>query len=191
VAALHNGRGDAAAFLAKHGARLGLEGAAGKGRVDVVARYIDEDGTLKAGATTEELKYGFIWACEYGHANVIRFLLERRIKPDWSFMQGQTGLHWAAYGGHAEVVDLLLRANAPVNAKDQCHEGTPLNWAVYGWNDPAPEFRNSRYHDVVECLVRAGAIVDWEWIESPNRDASLAAKLRADPRMMAALRARQ
>ncbi len=102
-------------------------------------------------------------------------------------MHGETGLHWAAYGGHADIVDLLLKANAPVNTKDQIHGGTPLGWAVYGWNNPAPEFQNARHHDVVERLIRAGATVEREWIESPHRGSSLAAKLRADARMMAAL----
>jgi len=96
-------------------------------------------------------------------------------------------LHWAALAGHAEIVELLLAANAPVNATEQDHGGTPLGWALYGWHNPAPESRNADYYDVVERLVRAGAVVDWEWIESPNRGSSLAAKLRADPRMMAAL----
>jgi len=84
VAALHNGRGEAAAFLANRGARLDLEGAAGTGRVDVVARYIDQDGTLKGGATKQQLNYGFIWACEYGRTNVVKFLLDRGFKPDAS-----------------------------------------------------------------------------------------------------------
>jgi hypothetical protein len=44
VAALHNGRGDAAEFLASHGASLDLESAAGTGRVDVMDRYLDSDG---------------------------------------------------------------------------------------------------------------------------------------------------
>ena len=187
VAALHNGRGEAAAFLADRGARLDLEGAAGTGRVDVVARYIDQDGMLKGGATKQQLNYGFIWACEYGRTNVVKFLLDRGFKPDASPTHGETGLHWAALAGHAEIVELLLAANAPVNATEQDHGGTPLGWAVYGWHNPAPESRNAGYYDVVERLVRAGAVVDWEWIESPNRGSSLAAKLRADPRMMAAL----
>ena len=71
--------------------------------------------------------------------------------------------------------------------KDRVHVGTPLGWAVYGWNYPAPEFKNARHYDVVERLIRAGAIADWEWIENPNRGSSLASKLRADSRMMAAL----
>jgi ankyrin repeat protein len=183
VAALHNGRGDAAVFLADCGARLDLEGAAGTGRVDVVGRYVNDDGTLKEGATREQLDFGFIWACEYGRANVVRYLLERRFKPDWKFRYGETGLHWASYGGHAEIAELLLKTDAPVNAKDQTHEGTPLSWAVYGWGNPAPEFKNARYYEVVEHLIRAGATVDWEWIEN----SSSASKLRADSRMLATL----
>jgi ankyrin repeat protein len=187
VAALHNGRGEAAGFLANRGARLDLEGAAGTGRVDVVARYLGEDGTLKAGATKEQMDYGFVWACEYGHRSVVKFFLEQGFKTDGGFKHGQTGLHWAALGGHAEIVELLLKANAPVNATDQIHRGTPLGWAVYGWSNPAPDSKDAHYHEVVERLVHAGATVDREWIESPDRGSSLASKLRADARMLAAL----
>jgi ankyrin repeat protein len=187
VAALHNGRGEAAEFLARRGARLDLEGAAGIGRVDVVARYLNEDGMLQDGATAEQLNYGLIWACEYGKTNVVKFLLEKEISIDWKFFHGQTGLHWAAYGGHAEIVDLLLKAGAPVNIKDQRHGSTPLEWAIYGWSSPAPEFKNARHHEAVESLFRAGATLEKGWIESPNRSRSLQSKLRADPRMMAAL----
>lgn len=187
VAALHNGRGEAAEFLARRGARLGLEGAAGTGRVDVVAGYVAQDGRLANGATMEQLNYGFIWACEYGHANVVSFLLDRGFKPDGNFMRGETGLHWAAYGGHEGIVELLLKAKLPVNVKDQVHGGTPLGWAVYGWNEPAPEFKHARHHEVVERLIRAGASADWEWIDSVDRGSSLGSKLRADARMMAVL----
>jgi ankyrin repeat protein len=187
VAALHNGRGDAAAFLAERGAHLDLEAAAGTGRLDVLPLYINEDGSLKQGTTQEQLKYGFVWACEYGHTSAVRFLLERGVKADGDFKHGETGLHWAAFGGHAELVELLLRANAPVNATEQSFGGTPLGWAVYGWANQAPEFRNSRHYEVVELLIRAGAGVDWEWIESPSRGSSLSAKLRENSRMMTAL----
>lgn len=183
VAALHNGRGDAAVFLAERGARLDLEGAAGTGRVDVVGHHLDDDGTLKEGATREQLDFGFIWACEYGHTNVVKFLLDRKFKPDWKFMHGETGLHWACYGGHLEIVELLLKTSPPLNAKDQTHDGTPLSWALHGWGNPAPEFKNARHRDIVERLIRAGATVDWDWIES----SSLAPNLRADSRMMAVL----
>jgi ankyrin repeat protein len=96
-------------------------------------------------------------------------------------------LHWAAFAGQAEIVELLLTANATVNATERSYGGTPLGWAVYGWNNPAPEFRNAGHHEAVERLIRAGAVVDWGWIDSPNRGGSLGAKLRKDSRMMAAL----
>ena len=66
VAALHNGRGDAAEFLAKRGARLDLEGAAGTGRLEVVKGFFKKDGNLRANATKEQMASGFMWACEYG-----------------------------------------------------------------------------------------------------------------------------
>lgn len=189
VAALHNGRGEAAEFLASRGARLDLEGAAGTGRVDAVAHYFAEDGKLKAGATREQLAYGFIWACEYGRTDAVKFLLERGFTPELDFKHGQTPLHWAAYGGHAEIVDLLLKANAPVQVKDQSHGGTPLGWALYGWNNPPPESKTvGNYYRVVEFLLHAGASMGSEWLGSPNRADSIAARIRADDRMMAALK---
>jgi ankyrin repeat protein len=187
VAALHNGRGDAAAFLAERGARLDLEAAAGTGHLEVLPRYISQDGSLNEGATKEQRDYGFIWACEYGRTSTVLFLLERGVQADANFRHGETPLRWAAFGGHAEIVELLLGKNALVNAKEQSHGGTPLGWAIYGWNNPAPEFRNSRYYEVVEHLIGAGAVVDWEWIEGASRGSSLGARLRADSRMMAAL----
>ena len=187
VAALHNGRGDAAAFLAERGANLDLESAAGTGRVDVLPHFIKEDGSLQDGATRKQLEYGFVWACEYGRASTVQFLLERGVKADVSPTHRETGLHWAAFAGQADVVELLLAAKATVNATEQSHGGTPLGWAVYGWNNPAPESRTARHHEVVELLVRAGAFVDRDWIESSSRGSSLIAKLRNDPRMMAAL----
>jgi ankyrin repeat protein len=191
VAALHNGRGPAAVFLADRGARLDLEAAAGTGRVDSIAAYITDDGTLKGGATQEQLNLGFLWACEYGHLNSVQFLLDRGFKADGNFKQRETGLHWAAFGGHADIVNLLLRANAPVNIEDERFGGTPLGWAIYGWANPAPESKDTRYYEVVELLVRAGAIVDPAWLGNPDRGSSLNAKLQADPRMLAALRAKK
>ena len=162
----------------------------GTGRVEIVSRYLDTDGKPIGGATNEQLKYGFVWACEYGHPNVIKFLLDRGIKADGDFPHGETGLHWAAFAGEVEIVDLLLKANAPVNLKDRSHGGTPLGWTLYGWSHPAPEWKNARHHEVVESLIRAGATADREWIQSVDRGA-LASKLRADARMMAALNAAQ
>jgi hypothetical protein len=73
IAALHNGRGEAAEFLAKCGARLDLEGAAGTGRLDVVRGFFKKDGSLKASATKGQMESGFMWACQYGRTAIVPF----------------------------------------------------------------------------------------------------------------------
>lgn len=140
IAALHNGRGEAAEFLAKRGARLDLEGAAGVGRLDVVKSFFNEDGSLKESATREQMKSGFAWACEFGRTSVVDFLLQNGIEADTRLRyNGQTGLHWAAYCAHVDTVKLLLERGASVGVKDESFGGTPLGWALYGWGEPAPE----------------------------------------------------
>ena len=116
IAALHNGRGKAAAHLAKRGARMDLEAAAGVGRLDVVKTFVNEDGSLKANATKARMESGFMWACEYGRTSVVDFLLAKGLDPG-AQPHGETGLHWAAYAGHAGIVKSLLKWKAP---EDSC-----------------------------------------------------------------------
>jgi ankyrin repeat protein len=178
IAALHNGRGKAAEFLARHGANLDLEGAAGVGRLDVVRTFFNRDKSLKRPATKRQMETGFSWACEYGHQNVVEFLLEMGIdvaaKP-----HGETGLHWASYGGHAEIVKLLLKHAAPLDIKDERFGATPLGWALHGWCYPSPEAIHPNYYTSVALLIKAGSKFD------PARDVNKAQskKLKADPRM--------
>ena len=186
---LHNGRGEAAEFFAKHGAHLDLEGAAGVGRLDVVKSYFNDDGSLKPPATEQQMKDGFAWACEFGRTNVVEFMLQKGMKIDVSLKHdGQTGLHWAAYGGHAEVVELLLKWGAPVDARDENYGGTALGWALYCWgNSSEGRADKSCFYDVVALLVKAGAKLDEEWYEDDEDRRRAREKLRADPRMLAVL----
>jgi hypothetical protein len=178
IAALHNGRPQAAELLAERGARLDLEGAAGVGRLDQVKRFFAADGGLKPNATPEQMKAGFLWACSYGRGGVVDFLLRSGMDVG-THLQGETGLHAAALGGHPEIVGWLLERRAPADVKDDRFGGTPLGWALYGWGNPAPENRRARHHEVVALLVGAGATVEPEWLAGE--------KARADPRMLAAL----
>jgi len=187
VAALHNGRGRAAAFLAGRGARLDLEAAAGTGHLDVLPLYVNDDGSLTGGATQQQLEYGLIWACEYGCTEAVRFLLNRGVGTGNSLKHGETGLHWAALAGQVDIVEMLIEAGAVVDVKERTYGGTALGWAVYGWDNPSPDFKDPRQVEVVQLLVRAGAVPDRAWLESRNRE-GLAAKVQADPSMMAALR---
>ena len=182
IAALHNGRGDAADFLARRGARLDLEGAAGTGRLAVVKGFFKKDGNLRSNATREQLELGFIWACEYGRTSVVAFVLQKGMEVD-AQPHGETGLHWAAYGGHSEIVKLLLKRNAPLHIKDQRYSATPLAWGLHGWCYPPPESKRARYHEVIALFVAAGAKLD----PGRNLDRSQLKKLRRDPRMLALL----
>jgi len=128
---LHNGRGQAAEFLANRGARLDLEGAAGVGRLDVVQSFFAGDGRLNPPATPEQMKDGFAWACEFGRISVVEFLLQKGMPAGAKIRRGETGLHWAAYGGHSAIVQLLLDRGAPIDVKDDRYDGTPLDWALH------------------------------------------------------------
>src|SRR5262245_2946063 len=184
---LHNGRGEAAEFLASRGARLDLEGAAGVGRLDVVKSFFNHDGSLKPTATREQMIDGFRWACEFGRISVVEFLLQHGITVNTQLSDGETGLHRAALGGHAEIVKLLLERKAQVNVSEKRFGGTPLGWALWGWHETKRDSKRDRYFEVVAQLVAAGATVKSKWLD-PNGEMPLfAEKIRADPRMLAAL----
>jgi len=41
-------------------------------------------------------------------------------------------LHWAAFLGNDQMVRALLRHNPPIGVREASHNGTPLDWCVYG-----------------------------------------------------------
>jgi ankyrin repeat protein len=158
-----------------------LEAAAGIGRLDLVKACFDKNGLLKPPSTPEQMKDGFAWSCEFGRADVVRFLLERGMDVRARLKHhGQTGLHWAAGGGHLETAKLLLDYGAPVDATDGQWSATPVQWALYAWQNSRTPIAVERYYAVVRLLVAAGASVRSEWLDE---DA-----VRADPAMQEALR---
>jgi ankyrin repeat protein len=154
---LHNGRGEAAMFLASRGARLDLEAAAGVGRLDAVQGFFTDDGRLKPPATQEQLLDGFAWACEFGHTSVVEFLLQRGMTVHTKLRHhGQTGLHWAAYEGHADTAKLLLDHGASIDVRDDSFNGTPLDWALHAQSG-AKRNRKRKYDAVIALLTQAGS----------------------------------
>jgi hypothetical protein len=177
-ACLANGRGEGAALVASRGAALDLEGAGGVGRLDVVKNFFADDGSLTAGATPDDMKSAFKWACWYGHTDVVRFLIERNVDVTERH-RGETPLHAAAYGGHAAIVTVLVERGAAVNAEDETWSNTPLGWALYAWSNPPDGVTSDRYYEVVDQLIAGGASVRPEWLDEE--------RIGADPRMRAAL----
>jgi Ankyrin repeats (3 copies) len=156
VGCLANGRGRAAEFLAGHGARLDLVGAGGVGRLDVVKSFFNEDDSLNANETKEDMDSGFVWACLYGRTNVVKFLLQKGVDLHAHENIGQAGLHNAVIGGHLDVVKLLLERKAPLEAKN-VFGGTVLGqatWCVMNGD------RSVDYVPTIEMLLGSGAKVE-------------------------------
>ncbi len=65
---LANGQPKAARFFASRGAHVDFAAAAGLGQLDLVK-------TLLADAALEQLKTGFLYACEYGRNSTVEFLI--------------------------------------------------------------------------------------------------------------------
>ena len=159
-ACLANGQPEAAEFIASWGAPVDLEGAAGLARLDLVKSFFDENGVLKPPATKQQMESGFLWACGYGRKETVEFLLERGIDPDLRNTDGRTGLHNAAYGAHVDVIKLLLEHGSPVDVKEEGFHATPLDMALWVWNN-SPD-RAERCYEVIVLLARAGA----NWIRN-------------------------
>lgn len=155
LACLANGRPEAAIYLADRGARLDLEGAAGVGRLDVVKSFFNEDGSLKRNTTREQVQSAFQYASGYGRTNVVEFLLDKGIALKGHGGDGQTALHWAVIFGHLETIRLLLKHNAPLEAKN-IYGGTVLGqtlWSAAHGGDP------KLYVRIIKTLIEAGAKV--------------------------------
>lgn len=143
LAALHNGRGDAAVFLAQSGASLDIESAAGTGRVDLV-REIDGRGN----ADPEKRAAGLAWASHYGHILVMEYLLDTGGNLD-ELIHGHTPLHWAATSARTDVVRLLLERGASRNVPNR-YGATALGqaqWSAEHDGDPR------RFQDVIGLLT--------------------------------------
>jgi ankyrin repeat protein len=184
---LANGQPAAARFLADLGAPLGLESAAALGRLDVLRRYFDGDAQ-RAEPSRQQIESAFLYACGYGSIDAARFLLDRGVDPGARDDEGQTALHWAAWSPQIDVTKLLLQRGAPVDAKDQRFHATPLDVALWSWNNAAEEDREG-YYEAVAALARAGGALDRDhWRDRTQGDSPVLRRVDSDARMQAALR---
>jgi ankyrin repeat protein len=158
-ACLANGRKLGSEFLASRGAKLDLEGAAGVGRLDLVKSFFDENGSLTPNSTQKQMESGFIWACEYGRAEVADFLLDRGVDRNSYRQHKLRGLHWAAISGDLDTVKAVLKHGPPLEAQN-VWGGTPLAsaiWAAIESDPNDPVWPKADWVPIVEALLRAGA----------------------------------
>lgn len=115
--------------LLQRGARVTLPIAAAMGDVP-------KSGALLADADPSQRHLALALAAQYGHAEVVRMLLDAGEDPNRFNPVGghshSTPLHQAAGNGHLEVVKLLIERGANPQVKDILFGGTPAGWAAHG-----------------------------------------------------------
>jgi ankyrin repeat protein len=183
---LANGCGRAARWFAAHGARMNLEEAAGVGALETVRQFVDERGAPGSGAAPPQLALGLLYACGYGHIDVVRFLLDQGVSPAVPSKRGETGLHWVSYGPHLDVARLLIERGAPVNAED-AQGATPLVWAIRAWARADDDEERAAECELVTALAAAGADVSLRWFEADERRRRFITEIDRDPGIRAAL----
>lgn len=155
MSALANNRPEAAEALAARGARVdGIVAAAGVGRLDLVASYVNRAGF---DPSVPDVGKAFVWAARYGRTSVVEYLLQKGVDPAVTDEGGMTGLHWATGTGGLEVVKLLLKHGAPLEARN-CYGGTVLGQAV--WFAFHPQWHGVDNVAVIKTLLAAGARID-------------------------------
>jgi hypothetical protein len=122
-----------------------------------------------------------IGAASLGAEEVGLRLLDAGARPDLRGMFGETALHWAAFLGEDRLAARLIQGS-DINLKDKKYNSPPLGWAIHGcYNPPAGNYGKQR--EVASLLVRAGAAVEPQWLESDE--------VRADAAMLVALSGRK
>ncbi len=106
-------------------------------KLPAAAAIGDLDNARKAlpVATAEERHRALALAAQFGHADIVRMLLDGGEDPNRYNPIGvhshSTPLHQAAVNGHMDVVRLLTEHGARLDIKDILFHGTPLGWAEH------------------------------------------------------------
>ena len=129
-----------AELLARRGASLNFEMLAGLGRLDETARLLPH-------ADPESRQIALALAAQHGQTAVVRLLLDAGADPDRfnpeGFHSHSTPLHQAVWSNHLDAVRLLVGRGARIDVKDTIHDGTPLDWAIYGERTEIAEYLRS------------------------------------------------
>ena len=136
--------------LLECGARIAnVEIAAGLGELELVEKFVDEEGT-----SSRELEEAFWCACKYGYTEVVECLLKCGVDIDARGGANNTGLMLASQRGRRDMVEMLLGYGASVELKND-YGGTSLGSTMYFLaNHPAPD---ADYAGVIELLLNAGS----------------------------------
>lgn len=161
---------EAAETLARRGARVDNVISAGAlGRVDLVDRFVDDDGTLRPDVQLADvpwprlpkdpkvhLGYALTWAATFGHGDVVELLLRKGVDASGKD-DDATALHFAAANGRMDLVRLLMKYGASLETLNS-YDGTVLSGTLWtAFNAPV---EGVDYPAVVRELLDLGARTD-------------------------------
>jgi Ankyrin repeats (3 copies) len=159
-----------------------FEGTLKNGReLPLIDALIDAGADLDFQQTREDGKKSdtpLIGAASLAAEEVGLRLLDAGAKPELRGMFGETPLHWAAILGEDRLAARLIQGS-DINLKDEKYHSPPLGWAIHGCYN-APVGNQGKQREVAGLLVRAGAAVEPEWLESEE--------VRSDAVMLAVLK---
>lgn len=158
--AVVDGQKRLAQILVDAGALFDIRIAAGLNRVDLLQRFLDQDGSLTHPVTPlyhpqselpdttivlspqETIDHALSMAAMRGAREAAQFLLAHGAAIDaqppgvyWERDRGCSALHKAATEGQVEMVTFLLESGADPTVKDLNWEATPAGWARHS-NEP-------------------------------------------------------
>ena len=136
--------------LLECGAKIAnVEIAAGLGELELVEKFVDEEGT-----SSRELEEAFWCACKYGYTEVVECLLKCGVDIDAKGGANNTALMLASQRGRRDTVEMLLDFGASVALKND-YGGTALGSTMYFLaNHPVI---GADYAGVIELLLNAGS----------------------------------
>jgi len=146
-AALGHGEFAAVDALLERGAQLDLTVAAATGRTGDARRMVSK-------ATSLERQLALAYACQFGHIDIVKLLLDAGEDPNRYNPVGahshSTPLHQAAFYGHLSIVRLLIEHGADMGTKDILWNGTPLGWAEHGSQTDVAAYLREKMDDTRE-----------------------------------------
>jgi ankyrin repeat protein len=84
-----------------------------------------------------------------GSINIVKFLIEHNVKVNkCDASKNRSAIHWAVISNNYEIVELLIKANADINARDR-DQLTPLILAT-----------NNGNYEITKLLIQNGANVN-------------------------------
>ena len=108
----------------------------------------------------ETLAEIFSAACMLGHPKTVEYLLDKSVDPYAGMRTGLSGFHYAASSGRLDVIKLLIDRKVPMEVENM-YGGTVFGQAIWS----AVNEHTPHHAEIVEELVKAGAVVDDEYRE--------------------------